>query len=120
MTPNPEAPAGGAPTPKPKEDPVYIESEGSIEARFIAWCTHSGIVCKKLQLNSEGGWPDRTLLYKGRVMFIELKRFGERPTPLQRYILDELTKIGFTAVWADTFKQATVLTEDWKRHVDNR
>jgi hypothetical protein len=37
----------------------------------------------KLNLQGNNGWPDRIFLHKGRVLFIEFKRVGEDPTPLQ-------------------------------------
>lgn len=93
--------------------------ERSTEVKYLDFCLANRILCKKLRLSSESSWPDRTLLYKGHTMFMELKRKGERPTPLQKYTLDTLTAAGFVAVWADNLEQAVQLTSDWKNHVDS-
>jgi hypothetical protein len=52
-------------------------------------------------------------------MFLELKRPGERPSPLQQYVLDGLTRKGFHARWADNADKATHIIHNWKKHVDS-
>lgn len=48
------------------------------------------------------GWPDDIVLATEGVQgWIELKRFGEEPTPRQRLRLEELQSRGFLAIWAD-------------------
>ena len=67
---------------------------------------------------SKSSWPDRTLLYRGSAMFLELKRKGERPTALQQYTLDQLTAEGFDARWSDDLELTTLIVIGWKQHVD--
>lgn len=93
--------------------------ERDVEAKFLSFCYELGIKCRKLRLASESGWPDRTLLYKGHVMFMELKRSGERPTALQMYTLDELKKDGFDARWSNDFEHMKLIVLSWAKHVDS-
>jgi hypothetical protein len=97
-------------------DPVRLERED--EAKFVAYCRSIGVKCLKLRLASESSWPDRTLLYKGRVMMMELKRRGERPTPLQDFTLRSLRADGFTALWSDDLVDQCGYVLAWKQHVD--
>jgi hypothetical protein len=92
--------------------------ESRIEYKLIRFCKEQGILCEKLVKASESGWPDRTLLYKGRVMFLELKRLGEKPEPLQQWILDSLVQKGFVAKYADNFEDCVNIIEDWRESVD--
>ncbi len=94
------------------------ELESKIEAKFRAFCLSEGITCKKLK--GDIGWPDRTLLYRGQVMFMELKRQGAKPTPLQVFCLEWLQGQGFTAEWSDNLVEMKSLVMNWKRHVDNK
>lgn len=48
------------------------------------------------------GWPDRLVVIKGRTGFLELKRPGERPRPLQVRRIGQLCAAGALAGWADT------------------
>lgn len=93
--------------------------ESKVERLVVQYCESHDILCEKLVLASMAGWPDRTLLYRGQVMFLELKRPGERPSPLQQYVLDGLTRKGFHARWADNADKATHIIHNWKKHVDS-
>ena len=94
--------------------------ESKIEADVQAYCKKNGVMCEKLRLASESGWPDRTLLYKGRVKFLELKKQGEKPVPLQAFIMERLTMRGFPAFWADKTELAITIIKGWMDHVDTR
>lgn len=53
------------------------------------------------------GFPDRQfILNKGRVVWVEFKAPGEKPTPLQQYRLNELKKNGHFAFWFDNTAEA--------------
>ena len=48
------------------------------------------------------GFPDRLMLLPGaKVMFIEFKKVGAEPEPLQDKWLRKLRKLGFRAEWCD-------------------
>ena len=90
--------------------------ERRVEEGYLDFCLKNGILCLKLKLASESSWPDRTLLKSGGVMFMELKRKGEKPKPLQQFTIDKLTKAGFYAVWSDNLEDAIEKTNIWLRY----
>ena len=48
------------------------------------------------------GLPDRLLLLPGgRVVFVEVKTAGKKPTPIQKYVHKRLRKIGFSVYILD-------------------
>lgn len=62
-----------------------------------------GGLCIKVDVRGDSGWPDRVvLLPHGLIGFLELKRPGERPRPLQVKRIEQLQAIGFVADWADS------------------
>ena len=93
-----------------------LEREWEVE--FVSFCHELGIMCEKLKPFTKNAWPDRTLLYRGNVMFVELKKDGEKPTPLQHYVMGLLSLQGFFAIWADNLVEAKQLVTLWKNHVD--
>ena len=93
--------------------------EREVETDFVEFCKQLKIVCKKLKMASESSWPDRTLLYRGFVMFMELKKRGEKPTDLQMYTLNLLTTMGFEARWSNDLEQMKLIVIAWKQYVDD-
>ena len=99
--------------------PVLTKYERETERDTIAFCHSLGMRCKKLKPEGESGWPDRTLMYRGQVMFLELKRVGLKPEPLQRYVLNELVNNGFEAKHASNFEHIKLIILAWKAYVDH-
>lgn len=52
-----------------------------------------------LKIEKRKGWPDRLLLFLGFAVFIEFKRPGAVPEPLQQHWLNELNSKGQPAIW---------------------
>lgn len=76
------------------------ELESSIEQSCRRIAKAWGWELLKIQGNK--GWPDRLLLGpRGQHAFVEFKRPGEKPRPLQEHILSLLRQKGHTAVWVD-------------------
>lgn len=73
--------------------------ESKFESEFMAWVHKQGGLAIKLPSNMYTGIPDRMVLYEGKVAFIELKREGFKPRPIQQFWLDELKKRRFTSFW---------------------
>jgi len=60
------------------------------------------------------GIPDRICVFPGgRVLFVEVKSEGKKPTPLQQHTLDDLTALGFTAVCVDTKEKVRQLLKEF-------
>jgi hypothetical protein len=49
------------------------------------------------------GFPDRMVILPKFTAFVELKRFGEEPTPKQQYWLLLLKQAGNNTAWFDSF-----------------
>lgn len=49
------------------------------------------------------GVPDRiVLLPKGRIIFVELKQPGKKPTAVQRVVMAQIRGLDFRATWTDS------------------
>ena len=80
-----------------EEKPVL---EKTIEERLRKRCTEIGAFC--LKNTGMNGIPDRLVIYKGQHVFVELKRPGGKPRPLQIAVMDKLRKAGSIAIIIDT------------------
>lgn len=76
--------------------------ESAIQAAIVRRFEREGWFVVKIGLCNRPGFPDLMMLRDGRAVFVEVKRPGERPRPLQQYRIDHLRKMGF---------EAAVLTE---------
>lgn len=76
--------------------------ESSVEAALVRYARERGILTRKFASPARRGVPDRIFLYKGCVLFLEVKRPGEKPTALQEHELRELRNHGGHAEWCDT------------------
>jgi hypothetical protein len=85
--------------------------EASIESRCRETCNALRIIFRKLNFGE--GWPDRLLLYKGHVLFIEFKAPGEKPTKLQEWMHGKLREQGFRVEVVDDTTIGRKLIQDW-------
>lgn len=69
--------------------------ESDIQARIIARLKAEGWLCVKLVSTNLPGIPDLLMLKDGKARFIEVKRPGNKPEPLQAYRIAQLRKAGF-------------------------
>ena len=88
--------------------------EKEVEQRLIAAVRKSGGLCLKFVSPGWSGAPDRICLFPGgRVIFVEVKRPGERARALQMRRKEQLERRGFDSVVVDS-KEAV---EDLMRSV---
>lgn len=87
-------------------------TEASIESSIVTYAKKRGVLVYKFTSPSQRSVPDRLFIYKGHVMFMEIKRLGEIPTKLQTHELAKLVDAGVSAVFCDN-------AEDGKAYVDN-
>lgn len=72
--------------------------EKDIERKLREEVTKSGGLCLKFTPASWSGAPDRLVLFPGgKIAFVELKRPGEEPRPLQKIRIRKLREMGFHA-----------------------
>lgn len=74
-----------------KKSPV----ESAIQSKIIKRYEKEGYLVVKINLCSKPGFPDLMLLKDGKASFIEVKRPGESPRPLQMFRIQELRDAGF-------------------------
>ena len=90
---------------------MSIRSESDIESKVIQYAETKGVLQVKLNLIGRSGWPDRMLLYKGAVAFIEFKRAGEKPRELQKHIHEQLRRHGFNVYVVDQISDGLLVVE---------
>ena len=92
--------------------------ESTIERAVCAYAKSKGCLTLKLSGQNQKGQPDRMFLYHGRVMFIEFKAPGKRPTALQARWLERLTEHTFAATFCDDIaagkRLIDLLTTPWQ------
>ena len=80
-------------------------SEKAIEAYLVKRCKESGLLCLKYSNSNTTGYPDRLVCaYGGKVIWVEVKSKGKKPTKLQEIRHEELKKIGHD-VWVISNKE---------------
>ena len=90
--------------------------ERTIEAAVVRAATRLGVLHTKLNLVGRRGWPDRCFwLPDGRPLFIEFKRSGLVPTPLQAHTHEQLRAIGYRVEVVDDAAVGVELLEDAHR-----
>lgn len=71
------------------------ELESRIQARIIKRYTDEGWLVVKMGLCNMNGIPDLLCLKDGKSLFIEVKRPGKKPRPIQEYRIKQLRERGF-------------------------
>lgn len=72
--------------------------ESRVQRSVIKRLEDKGYLVVKVGLCNKAGFPDLMGLKDGRAVFVEVKRPGNKPRPLQEYRIDELQRAGFTAI----------------------
>lgn len=80
--------------------------ESQIEKKVVDYCRKHGIYTRKFTSPANRGVPDRIMLKNGKVLFLELKALGNRPTDLQEHELKVIREHGGNAHWADSYAAA--------------
>lgn len=73
----------------------FKKKESSIERLLVKEVQALKGMCIKMIPTYEAGIPDRLVLYKGRAIFVELKREGEKPRAIQVFYMEQLKATGF-------------------------
>lgn len=68
--------------------------ESTIQSKIAKRLRENGWLVTKLIQTSMNGIPDLMAIRKGDVIFLEVKKPGEEPSELQKYVIDNLQKAG--------------------------
>lgn len=83
-----------------------IQRESDIEADITDFAEVRGWWQTKFTSPSLRGVTDRLFLRRGRVIFLEVKRPGEEPTPQQQKRMRDIKSHGGEVYWVDSLEQA--------------
>ena len=89
--------------------------ERDVDRALVRYAKRRGVrVVPKIHAVSRRGFPDRLFLATGgRVLFVEVKRPGGRPSRLQAQTLTRLRALGFRAEVVDDVAAGQRLLDDW-------
>lgn len=77
--------------------------ERDLERYFSTQCKKRGLMTLKLHVRFSRGWPDRVVLFpNGKLIWVELKRSGGKPTPLQIKTIGQMQQYGQTVHIVDS------------------
>lgn len=79
--------------------------ESKLQSKMIQLAEANGWYVLKLMKTNKNGIPDLYLYRAGRTVFVEVKREGAKPRPLQEYRMKELRAIGVEALSCDSIEQ---------------
>ena len=68
--------------------------EKDIEKSLVKYIKTKGGLCIKLNSSTMAGLPDRLVILKNKIIFIELKAPKQKPRKLQTVIMDRLKSLG--------------------------
>ena len=74
--------------------PILIR-EKDVERYLVHQCKEIRALCWKFVSPGRIGVPDRIVLWRGRIWFVELKSKGRKPTAIQRLVFGMLDRAGF-------------------------
>ena len=74
----------------------YIETKVCAAAKRGGWLVHPKAA------HGTRGWPDRTFTTPNRVVFVEFKAPGQKPTPLQAHTHTKLRAQGYDVFVIDS------------------
>ncbi len=90
--------------------------EKEIEKYLIRQVRKSGGLCLKFISPGWSGAPDRICLWPGgKVVFVEIKRPGAKPRPLQKRRAEVLRELGFNVWVVDSIEGAREVVNDKER-----
>lgn len=85
--------------------------ERDIEAYLVKRCKEIGALADKFTSPQRRSVPDRLITFNGRVLFVELKATGKKPTEAQVRDHDRRRAAGAEVVWLDAKDQVDWMLE---------
>lgn len=93
--------------------------ERDIEAYLVKRCKEIGALCDKFVSPQRRAVPDRLITFGGRVLFVELKATGKKPTEAQVRDHERRRAAGAEVVWLDSKAGVDELIDalTWDLHI---
>lgn len=88
--------------------------ERDIEAYLVKRCKEIGALCDKFTSPQRRSVPDRLITFGGRVLFVELKATGKKPTEAQVRDHERRRAAGAEVVWLDSINAVCTMLDDLK------
>lgn len=88
-------------------------TEAKIEKKLVAYCRKQGLLTYKFSSPAHRGVPDRVIMGKNRILFMELKREGNTLTALQEHEIARINAAGIHATWAVGYDKAMTVVRDF-------
>ena len=85
--------------------------ESTIERAVCAYAKAKGVISLKLAGPNQKGQPDRMFIRDGKVLFIEFKAPGKKPTKLQIRWLVDLHEQGAQVAWCNDIERGKELID---------
>lgn len=93
--------------------------EKEIEKVLVKEVKKMGGLCLKFNSLSMAGIPDRiVLMHGGRLAFVELKKKGKKPRPLQKRRIKQLRDLGFKCFVIDDLEKVKSFTDVMRGEFD--
>lgn len=73
-------------------------SEAQIERAFVRYAESIGVLALKLRIDGMNGWPDRTIIHNGLLMFAEFKVPKGKLRPGQKTWIRLLRELGYKVI----------------------
>lgn len=80
-------------------------SETRLKVSVQKYLKSIGAYSMKISDRFSSGWPDLTVIHRGRVFFIELKTPTGIVSPMQKYVLGQITQAGGNAYVCRTLQE---------------
>lgn len=90
-------------------------SEGRIEQRLVKGVKALGGLCWKFVSPGNNGVPDRIIIFRGQIYFVELKAPGKGLRTLQTHRCMELAKQGANVRTVSTIEEADALIAELQK-----
>ena len=87
-------------------------TEAEIEHKLVEFCRRNGLLTYKFTSPSSRGVPDRIIIGRDRLLFLELKQPKKKPTVIQQHEMTRINAHAGTRVkadWADSYAKAVDL-----------
>lgn len=85
--------------------------ESKIEREVCKYAKETGWLCYKFSSPGNRGVPDRIFIRKGRIVFIEFKATGNKPTKLQESIISKMRMQGIEVSIIDNIENGKYILQ---------